>query len=162
MVWADSHRITRVRSYSGPRQPHTPRFAYGTHTHYGHPLKSIRLTQHTMDAQLVDQARRIPQPHHSNPYQVSHHNGLASFAFARHYSRNHMRFLFLPVLRCFTSRRSLHTCYTFTGGQHHTTGARFPHSDTLRSQVGCHLPEDYRRLPRPSSAPDAKASTECP
>src|SRR6201999_2755396 len=32
--------------------------------------------------------------------------GLASSAFARHYSRNHTCFLFLRVLRCFTSPRS--------------------------------------------------------
>jgi hypothetical protein len=33
-------------------------------------------------------------------------HGLASSAFARHYSRNHQCFLFLRVLRCFTSPRS--------------------------------------------------------
>ena len=42
------------------------------------------------------------------------------------------------------------------------TGARFPHSDTLGSQLGWQLPEAYRSLQRPSSAPDAKASTVCP
>src|SRR5659263_447155 len=41
------------------------------------------------------------------------------------------------------------------------TLARFPHSDTLGSQFACQLPEAYRRLQRPSSAPDAKASTVC-
>jgi hypothetical protein len=40
--------------------------------------------------------------------------------------------------------------------------AGFPHSDALGSQLGCQLPEDYRRLQRPSSAPGAKASTVCP
>ena len=39
--------------------------------------------------------------------------GLASSAFARHYSRNHCCFLFLWVLRCFTSPRSLTPPYTF-------------------------------------------------
>ena len=42
------------------------------------------------------------------------------------------------------------------------TGARLPHSETPGSTLGCQLPGAYRRLPRPSSAPDAKASTECP
>lgn len=37
--------------------------------------------------------------------------------------------------------------------------AGFPHSDTLGSQPVYRLPEAYRRFPRPSSAPDAKAST---
>src|SRR5690606_33341819 len=38
-----------------------------------------------------------------NPCRVSHAYGLASSSFARHYSRNHGCFLFLRVLRCFTS-----------------------------------------------------------
>ena len=42
------------------------------------------------------------------------------------------------------------------------TTAGFPHSETLGSQPGCRLPEDYRRLQRPSSAPGTKASTVCP
>ena len=42
------------------------------------------------------------------------------------------------------------------------TTAGFPHSDTLGSTFGCQLPEAYRRLLRPSSAPDAKASTMRP
>ena len=57
-----------------------------------------------------------PQPQLRNPCQVSHATGLASSDFARHYSRNHYCFLFLPVLRCFTSRRSLHTPYRFRRG----------------------------------------------
>ena len=35
-----------------------------------------------------------------------HAPGLGSSAFARHYSRNHCYFLFLRVLRCFSSPRS--------------------------------------------------------
>ena len=42
------------------------------------------------------------------------------------------------------------------------TAAGFPHSETLGSQPGCRLPEDYRRLQRPSSAPGTKTSTVCP
>ena len=71
-------------------------------------------------------------------------------------------YLFLPVLRCFTSRRSLHTPYIFRCRSHDMTRAGFPHSDILGSQLVCQLPEAYRRLLRPSSAPGAKASTVCP
>ena len=71
-------------------------------------------------------------------------------------------YLFLSVLRCFTSRRSLHTPYIFRCGSHDMTRAGFPHSETLGSQLVCQLPEAYRRLQRPSSAPSAKASTLCP
>ena len=42
------------------------------------------------------------------------------------------------------------------------TAAGFPHSDILGSRFVCQLPEAYRRLQRPSSAPSAKASTLCP
>src|SRR3712207_82818 len=42
------------------------------------------------------------------------------------------------------------------------TPAGLPHSDTPGSQLGCQLPRAYRRLQRPSSALDAKASTMCP
>ena len=39
--------------------------------------------------------------------------------------------------------------------------AGFPHSEILGSKFAYQLPEAYRRLLRPSSAPDAKASTVC-
>ena len=39
--------------------------------------------------------------------------------------------------------------------------AGFPHSEILGSKSVYRLPEAYRRLLRPSSAPDAKASTVC-
>src|SRR3954466_10972091 len=64
----------------------------------------------TRPADLVTQT---PQPHTRNPCRVSHVHGLASSDFARHYSRNHCCCLFLWVLRCFTSPRSLPTPYTF-------------------------------------------------
>ena len=37
----------------------------------------------------------------------------------------------------------------------------FPHSDIPGSKLVCQLPETFRRLPRPSSPPTAKASTTC-
>src|SRR3712207_2530876 len=104
----------------------------------------------------------VPRPRPHNACRLSHAIGLASSAFARHYSRNHGCFLFLWVLRCFTSPRSLHTPYVFRRGSHHMTGAGFPHSDILGSTLGWQLPEAYRSLPRPSSAPGAQASTVCP
>jgi hypothetical protein len=64
----------------------------------------------------ADRSRELPQPRTRNPCRVSHVYGLASSGFARHYSRNHGCFLFLRVLRCFTSPRSLHTAYVFSSG----------------------------------------------
>ncbi len=64
----------------------------------------------------ADRSSTLPQPQTRNPCRVSHVTGLASSSFARHYSRNHGCFLFLRVLRCFTSPRSLHTAYVFSSG----------------------------------------------
>src|ERR1700761_8546844 len=64
----------------------------------------------------ADRSSPLPQPQPRNPCRVSHMTGLASSSFARHYSRNHGCFLFLRVLRCFTSPRSLHTPYIFRRG----------------------------------------------
>ena len=44
-----------------------------------------------------------------NPARCLDTRGLGSCAFARHYWRNHCYFLFLRVLRCFSSPRSLYT-----------------------------------------------------
>ena len=145
----------------------TPRsrssFVYRTLTVYGRPSQAIRLPE-----QFVTPCRpgrddqMVPQPRTRNARRLSHAHGLGSSAFAHHYSRNHYCFLFLRVLRCFTSPRSHQPAYTFSRRRHPMTGARFPHSEIPGSKSGCRLPEAYRRLPRPSSAPDAKASTVCP
>ncbi len=78
-------------------------------------------------------------------------DGLASSAFARHYLRNHFCFLFLLLLRCFSSEGWL---LLFTDLQ----SVGFPHSDTRGSIGRLHLPAHFRSLPRPSSPPGAKAS----
>ena len=54
-----------------------------------------------------------PQHRTCNACQLFHRYGLACSAFARHYLRNHGCFLFLWVLRCFTSPRSLLLPYVF-------------------------------------------------
>src|SRR5215210_5363600 len=73
------------------------------------------------------------------------------------------RLFSLPVgTEMFHFPRSLHTPYVFKRGSHHMTGAGFPHSEILGSTLGWQLPEAYRSLLRPSSAPGAQASTVCP
>jgi hypothetical protein len=62
--------------------------------------------------------------------------GLAFSAFARHYSRNRFCFLFLEVLRCFTSLGSLHCTYEFSAGYGGITRRGFPHSDIAGSKPG--------------------------
>src|SRR5699024_7900333 len=141
--------------------PHSS-FVYGGHTLYAAALTTTSTTTTRTRRWAGRPIRHVPQPPTCNPCRVSHRPGLASSAFARHYSRNHCCFLFLRVLRCFTSPRSLHTTYTFSGGYRDMTRGGFPHSDILGSQLCCQLPEAFRRLTRPSSAPLAKASTVCP
>jgi hypothetical protein len=110
----------------------------------------------------ADRIQMLPQPHTRNARRLSHAHGLAPSPFAHHYSGNHYCFLFLRVLRCFTSPRYHQPPYQFRRRQHPMTGARFPHSEIPGSKLGCQLPGAYRRLPRPSSAPGTKASTVCP
>ncbi len=137
-------------------------FVYGGHTLYAVALTTTSTTTTNSRRRSGRTVRHVPQPSSCNPCRVSHRTSLASSAFARHYSRNHCCFLFLRVLRCFTSPRSLHTAYTFSSGYRDMTRGGFPHSEILGSQGGCHLPEAYRRLLRPSSAPRAQAFTVRP
>ena len=76
----------------------------------------LRLHQRFLTRPPPADDRRDPTTPQRNPCRVSHAYGLASSGFARHYSRNHGCFLFLRVLRCFTSPRSLHMPYVFRHG----------------------------------------------
>ena len=79
------------------------------------------------------------------PRHCRHNTGLGSFLFAHHYSGNRFFFLFLQVLRCFSSLGML--LLKVTGLQ----PAGFPHSDTCGSIRVCQSPQifaAYRVLPR--------------
>ena len=86
------------------------------------------------------------------------HSGLGSSAFARRYLRNHYCFLFLSLLRCFSSGGSrLHTmdsCTVAAGFLQQVSPFRDP-----RITGYLLLPAAYRSLSRLSSALSAKAST---
>ena len=86
------------------------------------------------------------------------HHGLGSSAFARRYLRNHYCFLFLSLLRCFSSGGSrLHTmdsCAVAAGLLQQVSPFRDP-----RITGYLLLPAAYRSLSRLSSALSAKAST---
>ena len=101
MVPLSSYGIPRVPHYSGFSLPFR-RFTYKTVTFYG-------LSSHTVQLQLrVDYAVQ-------NPGNITT-PGLASFAFARRYWRNLGWFLFLALLRCFSSGGSLRiTMYSLYG-----------------------------------------------
>src|SRR6478752_6066353 len=83
-------------------------------------------------------------------------------AFDRLYLRNQCLFLFLQVLRCFSSLGLLLLVYTFNQQLLGVTPIRFPDSEISGSTLVCQFPGAYRRLPRLSSPLDAKTSTMHP
>ena len=86
------------------------------------------------------------------------HSGLGSFHFARRYFGNHGCFLFLRLLRCFSSPGSPHTVMDSL----YADGGLLRRVSPFRNFriVGyLLLPETFRSLSRLSSALSAKAST---
>ena len=119
MVPADSCRISRVPHYSGAVSLHSSDFGYGAFTLCGPAFQRVLLS---LPCSLVDGP--------STPRLRCHSLGLGSCAFARHYLRNHYCFLFLRVLRCFSSPGLPHAP--------HGTGIAaggFPHSE-IRASIG--------------------------
>src|SRR5919112_3127986 len=79
-----------------------------------------------MTVRPIDSLVRAAPLHRTcNACQLFHKRGLACSAFARHYLRNHGCFLFLWVLRCFTSPRSLLLPYVFRQRSPDTTPVSF-------------------------------------
>ena len=141
MVPPTSQRIPRVRRYSGYCRS-LLHFAYMTITFFGWLSHTILLCLSVTFA-----------VHYPKCITTS---GLASSAFARHYSRNLGWFLFLSLLRCFSSggspRIPMYSVYVpwfFIMGV-----SPFGY---LRVVAYLQLTAAFRSLSRPSSAPDAKA-----
>ena len=150
MVPPASHRVTRVRWYSGST-PLRSHFAYRTFTFFG-------LTFQSCSAMLP----LIPSV--LNPIFAY---GLGSFPFARRYSENRCFFLFLRVLRCFSSPRCPLYGYVFTIGSLRITTGAFPHSDIRGASVVCTFPRLFAayhvllRLPVPRHPPYALSCLIC-
>ena len=163
MVPANSDRVSRARPYSGTRPGSPSRF----------PLQGCYLLWREFPPASTNAwfcnfpTRR--QTDQDRPYNTdvttaaawSHHIGLGSSLFARHYSGSRGFFPFLRVLRCFSSPACLTLPYVFRQKYARITTRRFPHSEIPGSMDGQLLPGAYRSRPRPSSAPSAKASTVC-
>ena len=92
---------------------------------------------------------------------VCTHTGLGSFPFARRYSGNRCFFLFLRVLRCFSSPGSLHTPMDSVHDDR-SSSCRVPPFRHPRLNGYLLLPAAFRSLSRLSSALSAKASALCP
>ena len=88
-------------------------------------------------------------------------SGLGSFPFARRYSGNRCFFLFLRVLRCFSSPGSLHTPMDSVHDDR-SSSCRVPPFRHPRLNGYLLLPAAFRSLSRLSSALSAKASALCP
>ena len=86
------------------------------------------------------------------------HNGLGSCDFARRYFRNRFFFLFLRLLRCFSSAGSLRMTMDSSYGTWSLSMWVSPFG-YLRLTGYVLLTAAFRSLSRPSSAPSARAST---
>ena len=88
--------------------------------------------------------------------------GLGCCAFARRYLRNHCCFLFLRVLRCFTSPGLASPAYFIQPEMSGRCPRRIAPFGHLGINACLPLPQAFRSLPRPSSPCGAKASTVRP
>ena len=84
---------------------------------------------------------RFPSPilRSLNPGKTSF-PGLGFSAFARHYLRNHIRFLLLGLLRCFTSPRLALLDYEFIQQYPNVTQDGLSHSEIRGSKLVCSSP----------------------
>ena len=106
MVLADSHGIPRAPHYSGTSpEPRHRGTAYTTITHYGRPSQGVRLPRRHGTTPRQRGNRPAPQHPARNGRRLSHARGLAIIRFR---SPLLTEYLFLRVLRCFTSPRSPH------------------------------------------------------
>ena len=145
MVPPTSHKVPRVSWYSGSCSLSTD-FAYGAFTLSGWLSQNHSAIRSTHLVQSVT--------------PLCTHNGLGSSHFARRYSGNRCFFLFLRVLRCFSSPGSLripmYSVYDDRGLLCQVSPFR------NRWITGyLLLPIAYRSLSRLSSALSAKASALC-
>ena len=142
MVPARSIKVPRVSMYSGSCCP-TSDFAYGAVTLSGW------LSQSHSAILVVTCAVRTPR--------CSHH-GLGSAGFARRYFRHRCFFLFLRLLRCFSSPGSPPYVMDWRTDTRGLLVWVSPFRD-LRINGYLLLPAAFRSLSRLSSALSAKAST---
>ncbi len=80
-------------------------------------------------------------PYHRSTTPNPEGFGLASFPFARRYLGNRVCFLFLRVLRCFSSPRYPLADYLFIYGYMPIKTCEFPHSEILGSMDMCSSPK---------------------
>ena len=142
MVPASSDKVPRVSSYSGYCLASSV-FVYEAFTLSGGAFPCTLLLTDSIDYTVRTPGSKLP--------------GLGSSAFARRYLRNHFCFLFLRLLRCFSSPGS--PCMTMCSScSDRLFACRVAPFRYLRIMDYLHLPAAFRSLSRLSSALSAKAS----
>ena len=162
MVLTDSHGISRAPCYLGYSSRQERHFDYGVGTLYDPPFNAVRLYLPVTPAARQNSLKSPTTPNVQRLPAITH----ARFSLIRFRSPllTESRLLSLPVgteMFHFPTfpLPALYIQAGVTGSASRPAG--FPHSDILGSKFAYQLPEAYRRLLRPSSAPDAKASTVC-
>jgi hypothetical protein len=121
MVPADSDRVPRAPPYLGTTGKQDGIFTYAAVTLFGRPFQTVRLTPSRPSFNLPTAPLRERPADYCGPATPSSpcgSPGLGYSDFARHYSRNHGCFLFLRVLRWFTSPGSpRHPMYSDDGNE---------------------------------------------
>lgn len=142
--------------------PRTKHFDYGVRTLYDRPFKTVRLyplvtstaRQNNQKSPTTPNVQRLPALTHARFSLFRFRSPLLTESLLLSLPVGTEMFHFptfpLPAL------------YIQAGVTRYARAlAGFPHSDILGSKLAYQFPEAYRRLLRPSSAPDAKASTVC-
>jgi hypothetical protein len=140
-------------------------FAYRTITFCGRSFQNLSTNGLVFDSPACPEPDlRIPLPLYYNASGLEHNTGLGCFPFARRYSGNRGCFLFLGLLRCFSSPRLLRSRYTFTRRCPDMTRDEFSHWGVAGSMVVCTSPtliaayHALLRLPVPRHPPYALSS----
>ena len=143
MVPAVSDRISRVPPYSGYHYLLSA-YVYGPFTPFGQTFQTVPLRFNSNRVVL-------------QPQNCLNNSGLGCSPFDRHYLVNHYCFLFLRLMRCFSSPGLLPYCYGFPPCSGRVVPFGNPRIDSYLP-----IPAAYRSLSRPSSPLRAKASSVRP
>jgi hypothetical protein len=164
VVLADSHGISRAPCYLGYTPSGGMHYGYRTRTVSGRPFKAVHLCTRTRFTSPAELERNVPQPRPCNARRLSHMERFGLIRVRSPLLTESLLFS-LPVgteMFHFPTFPPRSLCVQLRVTRSLARRAGFPHSDILGSPFGYQLPQAYRRFPRPSSAPDAKASTVCP
>ena len=141
MVPPTSHRVPRVLRYSGSRLS-APAFGYGALTLSSRPSHAVLLA--SSDRDVCPQPRRINPPVWPPPRSLATTSGISVDVFSSPYLDVSVQAV--PHVHLFDS---VHADTVLP--------CRVAPFGNLRIIAYLQLPEAYRSLSRPSSAPDAKA-----